>query len=271
MVNLQGQLALITGASSGIGEACARQFGAAGARLILNARRQERLHPLAAELQQSYGCEVLVLPFDVRDRPSVESALLNLPSSWQSINLLINNAGLSRGFDKLQDGNIEDWEEMIDTNVKGLLYVSRAVIPGMVARGHGHIVNVGSIAGRQTYPAGNVYCASKAAVKALSEGLKMDLLGTPVRVSEIQPGLVNTEFSTVRFHGDRPRADAVYQGLTPLSGGDIAEIILFMVTRPAHVNISELLVVPTDQATPTLVHRRPSTLGPEAKTDGQLG
>lgn len=255
MVTLQGRRALITGASSGIGEACARQFAAAGASLILNARRLERLQQLAAELQQTYGCESLLLPFDVRDRPSVESALTTLPRDWQTIDLLINNAGLSRGFDKLQEGSIEDWEEMIDTNVKGLLYVSRTVIPGMVARGQGHIVNVGSIAGRQTYPAGNVYCASKAAVKALSEGLKIDLLGTGVRVSEIQPGLVKTEFSTVRFHGDRPRADAVYQGLVPLSGDDIADIILFMVTRPAHVNISELLVVPTDQATPTLVHR----------------
>lgn len=256
MINLQGQLALITGASSGIGEACARQFAAAGARLILNARRQERLEQLAAELQQAYGCEVWQLPFDVRDRPSVESAIAELPTEWQAIDLLINNAGLSRGLNKLHEGQIEDWEEMIDTNVKGLLYVSRAVIPGMVLRGRGHVVNVGSIAGRQTYPAGNVYCASKAAVKALSEGLKIDLLGTPIRVSEIQPGLVNTEFSTVRFHGDRPRADAVYQGLTPLSGDDIAEIILFMVTRPARVNITELLVVPTDQATSTLVHRQ---------------
>lgn len=256
MVRLKGQLALVTGASSGIGAACARQLAAAGARLILSARRAERLEQLAAELQSTLGSEVLTLPLDVRDRPAVEAALTNLPAKWQAIDLLINNAGLSRGLDKLHEGSIDDWEEMIDTNVKGLLYVSRAVIPGMVARGRGHVVNVGSIAGRQTYPAGNVYCASKAAVKALSEGLKIDLLGTPIRVSEIQPGLVNTEFSSVRFHGDRPRADAVYQGLTPLSGEDIAEIILFLVTRPAHVNISEVLVVPTDQATPTLVHRQ---------------
>jgi NADP-dependent 3-hydroxy acid dehydrogenase YdfG len=256
MVLLKGKLALVTGASSGIGAACARQFATAGARLILSARRADRLEQLAAELRGSFGSEVLTLPLDVRDRPAVEAALTKLPAEWQAIDLLINNAGLSRGLDKLYEASIDDWEEMIDTNVKGLLYVSRAVIPGMVARGRGHVVNVGSIAGRQTYPAGNVYCASKAAVKALSEGLKIDLLGTPVRVSEIQPGLVNTEFSSVRFHGDRPRADAVYQGLTPLSGEDIAEIILFLVTRPAHVNISEVLVVPTDQATPTLVHRQ---------------
>lgn len=208
--------------------------------LVANGIERSQLHPLTA---------------DVRDRVQVESVLAALPHDWQAIDILINNAGLSRGLNKLHEGDVRDWEEMIDTNLKGLLYVTRAVVPGMVARGCGHVVNLGSIAGHQTYPQGNVYCGTKAAVRAISEGLKIDLLGTPVRVTSIDPGMVDTEFSTVRFHGDTTRAAKVYEGLTPLTAEDIAETIFFCLTRPAHVNISEILLVPIAQATPTLVHR----------------
>ncbi len=252
------QIILITGASSGIGAACAQLLAHQGARLLLLARRADRLQALVDELVVS-GIDrdnLHTLTVDVCDRVQVESALAHLPDRWSAIDILINNAGLSRGLNKLHEGEIQDWEEMIDTNIKGLLYVTRAVVPGMVARGLGHVVNLGSIAGHQTYPQGNVYCGTKAAVRSISEGLKIDLLGTPVRVTSVDPGLVDTEFSTVRFHGDTDRAAKVYQGLTPLTAADIAETILFCITRPAHVNISEILLVPTDQATPTLVHRQ---------------
>jgi len=256
--SMQDQIVLITGASSGIGKACAEVFAEAGARLILAARRRDRLETLAADLKTKHQTAVLCLEMDVRDRPTVEAALGNLPESWQGIEVLVNNAGLSRGLNKLQEGSIQDWEEMIDTNVKGLLYVTRAVLPGMLGRQQGHVINIGSIAGHQTYPNGNVYCATKAAVRALTEGLKLDLVGTPIRVSTVDPGLVETEFSEVRFHGDGDRAKTVYQGLTPLTGRDIAEVVLFCATRPPHVNLNEIIVMPTDQASTTLVHRRPS-------------
>ncbi len=257
-LSIVGQTILITGASSGIGAACATLFAQAGARVILGARRQHRLQQLATDLEQAFDNPPHLLAMDVRDPQLVRRALEQLPPEWAEIDVLINNAGLSRGLDPLQEGQIEDWEEMIDTNVKGLLYVTRGVLPGMVRRGRGHVVNIGSIAGRQAYPRGNVYCATKAAVRALTEGLKQDLLGTPIRVSSVDPGLVETEFSEVRFHGDHLRAAEVYQGLTPLTPMDIAEIVLFCLTRPAHVNVSELLVVPTDQSSATLVHRRSS-------------
>ncbi|MBE9102200.1 SDR family oxidoreductase [Vacuolonema iberomarrocanum] len=255
---MQNQIVLITGASSGIGKACAEVFAEAGAKLILAARRRDRLDTLAAELQKNYQAEVLCLELDVCDRAQVETTLSKLPNPWQNIAVLINNAGLSRGLNKLQDGSIQDWEEMIDTNVKGLLYVTRTVLPGMVERQQGHVINIGSIAGHQTYPNGNVYCATKAAVRALTEGLKLDLVGTPIRVSTVDPGLVETEFSDVRFRGDRDRAKTVYQGLTPLTGRDIADVVLFCATRPPHVNLNEIILMPTDQASATLVHRRPS-------------
>jgi 3-hydroxy acid dehydrogenase / malonic semialdehyde reductase len=257
MQSLLDKIILITGASSGIGAACARLFASEGARLILLARRGERLAALVAELVAT-GIDpvnLYTLTVDVCDRVALESALGNLPAELLSIDILVNNAGLSRGLDKLYEGDIADWEEMIDTNVKGLLYVTRAVVPGMVARDHGHVVNIGSIAGHQTYPNGSVYCGTKAAVRSISEGLKIDLLGTKVRVTSIDPGLVDTEFSTIRFHGDTDRAKQVYQGLIPLTAVDIAETMLFCITRPPHVNISEILLVPTAQATPTLVHR----------------
>lgn len=255
-MSIQDQIVLITGASSGIGAACAKVFAQAGASLVLAARRLDRLEALATELKDAFGSKIHLLALDVCDRAQVEATLNSLPEPWSQIDLLINNAGLSRGLDKLYTADIQDWEEMIDTNVKGLLYVSRFVIPGMVARGRGHVINIGSIAGHQTYPGGSVYCATKAAVKSISEGLKLDLLGTPVRISSVDPGMVETEFSQVRFHGDEERAAKVYQGLTPLTPTDVAEIVLFCATRPAHVNISEVIVWPTDQASATMVNRR---------------
>lgn len=261
-MSIQEHTVLITGASSGIGAAIAKVFAASGAKLILVARRQERLEQLAAELSQ-FTSAIHLLPMDVCDREaspsknrvSIESALANLPDNWSSVDILINNAGLSRGLDKLHEGSFQDWEEMIDTNIKGLLYLTRLIVPGMVSRGRGHVVNLGSTAGHYTYPNGNVYCATKAAVRVISEGLKQDLLGTPVRVSCVDPGLVETEFSQVRFRGDTERAKQVYQGLTPLTPADVADVVLFCVTRPPHVNISEVLVMPTDQAGSMLFNR----------------
>ncbi|MBE9033629.1 SDR family oxidoreductase [aff. Roholtiella sp. LEGE 12411] len=255
MINLQNQIVLISGASSGIGAACARIFAGAGVKLILAARRLERLQQLVESLSVT-SLQVHLLQLDVCDRATVESAISTLPASWSNIDILVNNAGLSRGLDKLHEGSFQDWEEMIDTNVKGLLYLTRYVVPGMVSRGRGHVVNLGSIAGHQTYPGGNVYCATKAAVRAISEGLKQDLLGTPIRVTSVDPGMVETEFSDVRFHGDIERAKKVYQGVTPLTPDDIADVIFFCVTRSPHVNINEVVLMPVDQASATLVNRQ---------------
>ncbi|GAB4149332.1 MAG: SDR family NAD(P)-dependent oxidoreductase [Cyanobacteria bacterium J069] len=256
MASIQNQIVLITGASSGIGASCARFFADAGARLILAARRRERLEALATELKDKFGTETLLLQLDVGDRSAVEATLTALPEAWAAVDILINNAGLSRGLDKLHEGDIQDWEEMIDTNLKGLLYVTRAILPGMVQRGRGQVINLGSIAGHQTYPGGNVYCATKAAVKSLTECLKLDLLGTPVRISSVDPGMVETEFSEVRFHGDGDRAQKVYQGLTPLTPDDIADVVLYCATRPPHVNINDVVLMPVDQASTTMSYRR---------------
>ncbi|MHC5610312.1 MAG: SDR family oxidoreductase [Nostoc sp.] len=256
MISLKNQIILITGASSGIGTACARIFAGAGAKLILAARRLERLQQLADTLSKDFSTEFHLLELDVRDRSAVESAISTLPPAWAEIDILINNAGLSRGLNKLHEGSFQDWEDMIDTNVKGLLYLSRYVVPGMVSRDRGHVVNLGSIAGHQTYPGGNVYCATKAAVRAISEGLKQDLLGTRVRVTSVDPGMVETEFSEVRFHGDSERANKVYEGVTPLTADDVADVIFFCVTRSPHVNINEVVLMPVDQASATLVNRR---------------
>ncbi len=256
MSSLKDKIVFITGASSGIGEACARAFAAEGARILMCARRGERLAALAAELKKSFGVGVHHFGLDVRHEASVNKAVAGLPAGWQAIEILVNNAGLSRGLSKLHEGLVSDWEEMIDTNVKGLLYVSRAVIPGMVARGAGQVINIGSIAGYEVYPGGNVYCATKFAVRALSRGLRLDLNGTPIRVSEVAPGMVETEFSEVRFHGDKERAAKVYQGLEPLTGADIADAVVWCATRPARVNVSEMIVMPTAQASTTLVHRK---------------
>ena len=254
--SLKDEVILITGASSGIGAACARVFAANGARLILNARRKDRLEALAGELNKQFHTTFLIRPFDVRNRTEVKVGIEQLPRDWEAVDVLINNAGLARGFDKLHEGYIEDWEEMIDSNIKGLLYVTRLVVPGMVTRGKGHVVNIASIAGLQTYPRGNVYCASKAAVRVISDGLKQDLHGSPIRVTTISPGLVETEFSQVRFRGDVERAAQVYRGLTLLTPDDIADSVFYAVTRPPHVNINEIVLMPTDQSSATLLHRR---------------
>lgn len=256
MISVKDKIVLITGASSGIGRACADVFAQAGANLILNARRQTILEQLADRFSKDYGTELYLLPFDVRDRAAAETALASLPSQWSDIEILINNAGLSRGLNLFPEGNFQDWEEMIDTNLKGLLYMTRLIVPGMIERGKGHIINLGSIAGHQTYTKGNVYCATKAAVRAISEGLKLDLLGTPVRVSSVDPGIVETDFSRVRFRGDQERAKKVYQGLTPLTPEDVADVVFFCATRPPHVNISEVLMMCTDQASSTLYNRQ---------------
>ena len=255
---LHGKLAFITGASSGIGAACATSFAHAGARLLLAARRNERLQEMVADLRAAGAEDVHIVALDVRDKKQVQTVIYDLPSSWQVIDILINNAGLSRGLDKVHEGKIDNWEEMIDTNVKGLLYVTRAVVPGMVQRGAGHVVNLGSTAGHMTYPNGAVYCATKAAENRITEGLREDLLGTPVRVTTVDPGMVQTEFSKVRFHGDEERAAKVYHGLTPLQAEDVADAILWAVTRPARVNISQVLLTSIDQANSLLFNRRTS-------------
>jgi 3-hydroxy acid dehydrogenase / malonic semialdehyde reductase len=252
-ISLNNKIVLITGASSGIGEACARAFAGAGARLILAARRVDRLQALAAQL----NVPTHLIALDVRDQPAVARAIESLPEEWRAIDVLVNNAGLSRGLTKLQEYDLTDMDEMVDTNVKGLLYVTRAVLPGMVARNHGHVINIGSIAGHWTYPNGAVYCASKAAVKSISEGMKMDLIGTTVRVTSVDPGLVETEFSQVRFYGDQERAKKVYEGIKPLNGGDVADVVLWCATRPAHVNINDVVMMPVAQASATQVHRQP--------------
>ena len=258
MIDLKKKTVLITGASSGIGLGCAHAFAREGARLILTARRKERLDTLAKDLKKEFGTEVLTIQLDVRNQPAVEKAIKKLPASWQEIEVLVNNAGLSRGLDKLHEGKIDDWDEMIDTNVKGLLYVSRAVVPGMVARAKGTIVNIGSIAGHEVYPGGNVYCASKHAVDAITKGLRDDLVDTPIRVCTVDPGLVETEFSVVRFRGNEQRAKTVYQNLTPLTPDDVAEAVLYCATRPPHVQIAEIIILPTNQASTTLVYRSPA-------------
>jgi serine 3-dehydrogenase len=256
MLSLKDKVVFVTGASAGIGEASARAFAGQGAKVLMCARREDRIAKLAQSLEHDHRVAVHHFTLDLRDQASVDRAIAGLPPAWRAIDVLVNNAGLSRGLEKMPHGLVEDWEEMIDTNVKGLLYVTRAVLPGMLERGRGHIINIGSIAGHEVYPAGNVYCATKFAVRALSKGLRLDLNGTPIRVSEVAPGMVETEFSLVRFHGDAERAGKVYQGLTPLSPDDIAEAVVWCATRPLHVNVSEIVVMPTAQASTTLVHRK---------------
>ena len=246
---------LITGASSGIGEGCARKFASQGARLILNARSTDKLRDLADELKEKYGTECYVMPFDVRDRESAAAALDALPEEWKSIDVLINNAGLAIGTDKEHEGNADEWDVMIDTNIKALLSMTRLIVPGMIEQGRGHIINIGSIAGDAAYPGGSVYCATKAAVKALSDGLRIDLVDTPLRVTNIKPGLVETNFSVVRFRGDKEKADNVYRGIKPLNGDDIAEVVYFAASAPEHMQVAEVLVMPTYQATGTIVSK----------------
>jgi 3-hydroxy acid dehydrogenase / malonic semialdehyde reductase len=255
MTILQNKTVFITGASSGIGLATAEAFAREGARLLLCARRIDKLNDEVEAMKEKHRVIVHTFELDVRDQPAVEASIASLPPEWQEIDILINNAGLSRGLDKFQDSLLSDWEEMLDTNVKGLLYVTKAVVPGMLNRQHGHIVNIGSIAGHEVYPKGHVYCASKHAVDAITKGLRMDLVDTPIRVTTIDPGLVETEFSIVRFHGDTDRAASVYKGLKPLSPADIADTIVWSCSRPAHVQIAEMIVFPTAQASAAVVHR----------------
>lgn len=251
MSRLSDKIVFITGASSGIGEATARKFAEAGTKLILAARRYDRLQDLAKTL--STNCHLIEL--DVADKATVDAAVAGLPKEFQAIDILINNAGKARGLSKLHEGDPSDWEDMINTNVKGLLWVSRAVVPGMVQRGRGHVINIGSIAGHDVYPNGNVYCGTKHAVDAITKGLRMDLNGTNIRVSTVDPGLVETEFSLVRFHGDRDRASKTYQGYKPLTGDDIAETVLWIADRPEHVQIAEVIILPTAQASVNLTHK----------------
>lgn len=252
-----GRVALVTGASAGIGAACVRAFAGGGWRVAFCARRKPEIEKLAQEVRAAGG-DAHAFILDVRDAAAVEQAIAQLPPEWRAIDVLVNNAGLSRGLDPLQSGLLSDWNEMLDTNVKGLLHVTRAVVPGMIERGRGHVINLGSIAGREVYPKGNVYCASKHAVDAITRGLRMDVLGTGVRVSTVDPGLVNTEFSTVRFHGDRARADAAYQGMRPLAAEDVADVVLWIASQPAHRVIAEVLLFPADQASARDVHRQPA-------------
>ncbi len=256
MQSLKEKIVCITGASSGIGAACAEEFAKLGCHIMLLARRRDRIEATAQRLATMHGIKTFTAQLDVRKQKDVEQFFKWLPAEWQSIDILVNNAGLARGLAKLHEGNVNDWDEMIDTNVKGLLFVSRAVLPSMVERNSGHIINIGSIAGHQTYPMGNVYCATKFAVVGITRSLKMDLLGTAVRVSSVDPGLVETEFSQVRFHGDTERASKAYMGMTPLTPHDVAQTVVFCATRPPHVNIGEISMTPTDQATVTMVHRR---------------
>jgi NADP-dependent 3-hydroxy acid dehydrogenase YdfG len=254
-MKLAEKIVFITGASSGIGAATALAFAAEGARLLLAARRTDKLAAVALEAMERGASAVHTLALDVRDRALVAQTISELPSDWAAIDILVNNAGLSRGLEKLYVGQIDDWEEMIDTNVKGLLYVTRAVVPGMVERGRGHVVNLGSTAGEMTYPGGAVYCASKAAERAINDGLRQDVLGTPIRVTTVDPGMVETEFSIVRFHGDTERANNFYKGLKPLTAADIADAIVWAASRPAHVNIARIMLTPVAQANSLLSHR----------------
>lgn len=246
---------LITGASAGFGAATAQLFAQEGARLILTARRGEKLKKLTEELKDSYGTECLPLVFDVRDEERVRMELNALPDSFSTPDILINNAGLSRGLSKMWEVSSEEWNEMIDTNVKGLLNVTRHLLPRMLKADRGHIINVGSVSGHETYPGGGVYCASKFAVRALTDTLRMELVDSPIRVSMISPGMAKTEFSLVRFWGDEKRAEKVYEGLEPLKAEDIAEAILFIASRPPHVNIADIVMYPKSQASTTLIHR----------------
>lgn len=250
------KIVFITGASSGIGAACARKFAKESYILLLNARSVDKLQALKTELENAYSTDVQILPFDVRDREAAAKALTTLPESYQTIDILVNNAGLALGMDKEYEGTEENYDTMIETNITALLMITRLVVPGMVKRGMGHIINIGSVAGDIAYPGGSVYCATKAAVKVLSDGLRMDLVDTPLRVTNVKPGLVETNFSVTRFAGDKERADKVYHGIKPLTGEDIAEVVYFAASAPAHVQIAEVLVLATHQASGSIVYRQ---------------
>ena len=244
--------ALITGATSGIGEACARKFAEGGYRLIITGRNEQKLNQLKDELDT----EVLTLRYDVRDRMATEAAVKSIPEGWTDIDVLINNAGLALGLEPEYEGDMDDWETMIDTTIKGLLTMTRLIVPGMVERNRGQVINIGSVAGDAAYAGGNVYCATKSAVKAITDGLRIDVAHTAVRVTNLKPGLVETRFSNVRFHGDDARADNVYKGITPLTGTDIADVAFYAASAPAHVQIAEVLILATHQANGSVIHRK---------------
>lgn len=255
MTSLHNKIVFITGATSGIGKACAEEFALQGANLILCARRGNILEEFVKYLKEKYKIKINSAVLDVRNKDDVFAFVNSLPEEWRNIDILLNNAGLARGLAPLYEDNINNWEEMIDTNVKGLLYVTRAVAPGMAERKSGHIINIGSIAGHEVYPKGGVYCGTKHAVDAITKGLRMDLIDKNIRVTTIDPGLVDTEFSVVRFHGDKERAAGVYKGIDPLTGKDIADAVIYAATRPAYVNIAEMIIFPTRQASAAIVHR----------------
>ncbi|WP_311550766.1 SDR family NAD(P)-dependent oxidoreductase [Prevotella pallens] len=252
---MEKKIVMVTGATSGIGEACARKFARGGYNIIITGRRKEKLDTLRRELE-NMGAEVLAMEFDVRERASARKAVDFLKGKWANINVLINNAGLALGLDKEYEGSFEDWDTMIDTNIKGLLNMTRFVVPGMVERNEGHIINIGSVAGDAAYANGNVYCATKAAVKALSDGLRIDVAESNVRVTNLKPGLVQTNFSNVRFHGDDARAESVYKGVKPLTGDDIADVAFYAASAPAHVQIAEVLILATHQANGSVIVRK---------------
>ncbi|MBQ4377309.1 MAG: SDR family NAD(P)-dependent oxidoreductase [Bacteroidales bacterium] len=247
-------IALITGATSGIGEACARKFARGGYDIIITGRKQEALNRLAEQIK-GIGADVLTLLFDVRDAKAARAAIDSIPQQWRAIDVLINNAGLALGLDKEHEGDMEDWDIMIDTNIKGLLTMTRYIVPDMVERGCGHVINIGSVAGDAAYAKGAVYCATKSAVKTITDGLRIDLADTPVRVTNIKPGLVETNFSVTRFHGDKQRAENVYKGITPLTGADIADVAYYAASAPKHVQIAEVLVLATHQASGSVIYR----------------
>lgn len=249
------KIALITGASAGIGKATAQKLAENKYNIIITGRRQKQLEELKNELGIKYKSDVHILNFDIRNQEETSKAIDSLPEAWKKIDILVNNAGLSVGLNTIQDGELDDWERMIDTNIKGLLYISNKVIPLMIARNSGHIVNITSIAGKEVYEKGNVYCATKSAVDAITKGMRIDLLNHNIKVTSIAPGMVETEFSIVRFKGDKQRADDVYKGLVPLSGEDVADAILYVITRPPHVNINDMLIMPSAQASATYVNR----------------
>lgn len=249
------KIAFVTGATSGIGKACAVKFAQGGYNLIITARRADKLSEVEAELKE-LGAEVKALVFDVRDAEACEKAVAQLDENWSKIDVLINNAGLALGMEKEYQGNLEDWSTMIDTNIKGLLTMTRLIVPGMVARNEGHIINIGSVAGDAAYAGGNVYCATKAAVKAITDGLRIDVADTALRVTNIKPGMVETNFSNIRFHGDTDRAANVYKGITPLTGDDIADVALYAASAPKHVQIAEVLVLATHQASGSVIYKK---------------
>lgn len=254
--DLRERWALVTGATSGFGLATAQALAAEGCHVAITGRREDRLRATAAEIAKAHGVETVPLRFDVRDLAQVRSALEGAPGLLGKLDILVNNAGLALALDPLQSGDTADWDQMIDTNVKGLLYVSRTVLPGMVERGRGHVVNVGSVAGHQTYAGGAVYSATKYAVRAITDALRYDVLGKGIRVSNVEPGLAETEFSEVRFKGDRTRAKTVYEGIHPLTPEDVADAVVWCLTRPAHVNVQSMLLLPTDQASAHAIYRR---------------